>query len=200
MQAEETQDERDAVDALLGPAATGWEGGTRSALDGHVGRGGREARSRRHLLLPALHALQSRAGWISPGGMNYLCTRLSVPPAEAYGVASFYAMFSTQSRPSTVVHVCDDIACRVNGAKELCAELEQQLGPAGQPAMDGRLAWTTSPCLGMCDAAPAVFFQRPDHGSPRGDASIARASVPDVLSSVEAEPGTTLTSPGRIRA
>jgi len=30
-----------------------------------------------------------------------------VPPAEAYGVATFYAMFSTEPRPGAVVHVCD---------------------------------------------------------------------------------------------
>ena len=47
----------------------------------------------RHLLLPALHAAQARVGWISEGALNHICERLSVPPAEAYGVASFYACF-----------------------------------------------------------------------------------------------------------
>ena len=49
---------------------------------------------RRDLLLPVLHALQAGVGWISEGGLNYVCERLQVPPAEAYGVATFYAMFS----------------------------------------------------------------------------------------------------------
>ena len=47
-----------------------------------------------HRCCPVLHALQGRIGWISEGGLNYACERLSVPPAEAYGVATFYAMFS----------------------------------------------------------------------------------------------------------
>jgi NADH-quinone oxidoreductase subunit F len=187
MRAEATEDEREAVDAVLGPPTSAWAGGRRSELDGHVGRGGQEARALRHLLLPGLHALQSGVGWITPGGMNYLCTRLSVPPAEAYGVASFYAMFSTEPRPPTVVHVCDDIACRVNGAKELCDQLEAQLGRAGEPALEGRVSWMRSPCLGMCDAAPVAFVQRPDQGVPRGEASVARASIHDVLSSIEGE-------------
>ena len=34
-----------------------------------------------------------------------------VPPADAYGVATFYDLFSTRPRDPTVVHVCDDIAC-----------------------------------------------------------------------------------------
>src|SRR5687767_15497299 len=125
MQAVETADERAAVDDLLGPPQSAWDGAeVRTAFDHRVARGGADARDDRHLLLPALHALQGRVGWISPGGMNYVCERLSVPPAEAYGVATFYAMFSTEERPRTVVHVCDDIACRARGGVEALADLE----------------------------------------------------------------------------
>ena len=50
-----TDDERAAVDALLGPPASAWDGGARGdRYDAHVAHGGREARERRHLLLPAL--------------------------------------------------------------------------------------------------------------------------------------------------
>ncbi len=84
------------------PRARGTAPLERSAFDHRVARGGAEARDDRHLLLPALHALQGGVGWISPGGMNYVCERLTVPPAEAYGVATFYAMFSTEERPRTV--------------------------------------------------------------------------------------------------
>jgi NADH-quinone oxidoreductase subunit F len=168
MQAEATNDEREAVDAVLGPPRTGWEGGRRSDLDGHVSRGGQEARGRRHLLLPGLHALQSKVGWISPGGMSYLCGRLSVPPAEAYGVASFYAMFSTQPRPRVMVHVCDDIACRVSGAKELCAELNARFGPPGMPGPGGTCTWSRSPCLGLCERAPAALVQTSGRENAKG--------------------------------
>ena len=54
-------------------------------------------------------------------------------------------------RPPSVVHVCDDIACRVNGAEALCRDLEQQIGKAGEPSADGRTMWVRSPCLGQCD-------------------------------------------------
>ena len=53
-------------------------------------------------LLPALHALNDRVGWISEGALNYVCRRLTVPPAEAYGVATFYAMFSLERRAENV--------------------------------------------------------------------------------------------------
>jgi len=149
-----TDDERSAVDAVLGPPSSGWTGGVRTIeADGRVARGGHDAREQRHLLLPALHALQSSAGWISPGGLRYVCERLTVPPAEAYGVATFYAMFSTDPRPPSVLHLCDDIACRVRGAEALISDVQVELGPEGRDRV------TRSPCLGLCDVAPAALLQ-----------------------------------------
>ena len=61
--------ERAAVDAVLGPPESGWVGGPRdSGTDGHAARGGHAIRARRSQLLPALHAVQSRIGWISTPG------------------------------------------------------------------------------------------------------------------------------------
>ena len=120
-------------------------------------RGGREAREQRHLLLPALHALQAAVGWISEGGLNYVCERLSVPPAEAYGVATFYAMFSVEERPANVVHVCDDLACRERAGSR-SARSWRATPRRGADA--GGWTWVRSPCLGMCEQAPAVFAQR----------------------------------------
>jgi NADH-quinone oxidoreductase subunit F len=146
-----SDDERAAVDAVLGAASSGWSGGTRAIeSEGRVARGGHEAREQRHLLLPVLHALQSSAGWISPGGLRYACERLTVPPAEAYGVATFYAMFSVEPRPATVLHLCDDIACRVAGAEDLIDELVREAGSEQV---------LRSPCLGMCERAPAALLQ-----------------------------------------
>ncbi|HZD16761.1 MAG TPA: NAD(P)H-dependent oxidoreductase subunit E [Actinomycetota bacterium] len=156
MAAAPTGEERAAVDEILGPPASGWVGGERSELDGHVARGGREARDRRGLLLPALHALQHRVGWISEGGLSYVAQRLTVPPAEAYGVASFYALFSTEPRPPTVLHLCDDIACKTAGADVLIDDMVEALGP------ERSREFVRSPCLGMCDRAPAAFVQSID--------------------------------------
>jgi NADH-quinone oxidoreductase subunit F len=151
--------ERAAVDAILGPAESSWRGGGRDPrTEGHVARGGHEARSRRDLLIPTLHAVQARIGWISQPALNYVCRRLTVPPAEAYGVATFYALFATRARPPIVAHVCDDIACRLAGAGDLTRDLERALGPAGTPSSDGATTWLPSPCLGLCERAPAAMF------------------------------------------
>jgi NADH-quinone oxidoreductase subunit F len=156
-----TDEERAAVAWVLGPPESGWDGGQRTAADGHAAYGGHAARSRRHLLLPVLHAVQERTGWISHGALDHICERLTIPPAEAYGVASFYALFRTIPSPSAVVHVCDDLACRVSGAEQFCERMERRFGTEGtEAAFNGAgVAWQRSPCLGQCDRGSAALIQ-----------------------------------------
>lgn len=168
-----TDDERAAVDALLGPPESSWEGADRSDADLRWARGGREARDRRDLLLPGLHAINDRIGWISEGALDYLCRRLTVPPAEAYGVATFYAMFSVKPRPATVLHVCTDLACAAAGASELCAGIEARLGLGSGVSVE------RSPCLGLCERAPAALAIKA--GDPVRTAVSAPATVHDAV-------------------
>jgi NADH-quinone oxidoreductase subunit F len=124
--AEPTSAEREAIDTVVG--------------NGHenTNRVWRSDRTQRHLLLPALRAAQRRVGWVSEGALGYACRRLEVPPAEAYGVATFYALISLEERPAEQLHVCTDLSCRLAGAEV----------PAGAHA---------SPCLGLCERAPAML-------------------------------------------
>ena len=122
--AEPTDAEREAIDAVVGAAA---ENGNRVA---------RADRGRRHLLLPALRAAQRRVGWVSEGALGYTSRRLDVPPADAFGVATFYALLALEERPADVLHVCTDLACRLKGV-----EVPEGAHP--------------SPCLGLCERAPA---------------------------------------------
>jgi NADH-quinone oxidoreductase subunit F len=112
---------------------------------------------RRDLVLPALHAVQARTGWVSRGALNYISRRLTVPPAELWGVVTFYHLLSTTPRPPVVAHVCDDIACRIRGGEALCERLERVIGPPGAAGNGGATTWMRSPCLGQCERAPAVL-------------------------------------------
>ena len=164
-----TPDERAAID---------------QALAAHPALSAEHPAPMRSLLLPVLHAVHARAGWISEGALNCICERLSVPPAEAYGVATFYQMFSLEPRPLSVVHVCDDIACRVNGAEGVCRELEQMLGPEGEPAPGGSATWHRSPCLGQCERGPAALYQLAGEG--RADWTLAPATAASIASGLGA--------------
>ncbi|MFE5140056.1 NAD(P)H-dependent oxidoreductase subunit E [Streptomyces fagopyri] len=186
-----SDEERAAVDALLGPPESSWEGADRSDADLRWARGGREARARRDLLLPGLHAVNDRIGWISEGALTYLCRRLTVPPAEAYGVATFYAMFSVKPRPATVLHVCTDLACMVAGAPELCEGVESRLGPGSGVSVE------RGPCLGLCERAPAALAVRA--GDPVRTAVAAPATVERAVLAAGA-PGSAAGEPPAARA
>ncbi|MGP0038097.1 MAG: NAD(P)H-dependent oxidoreductase subunit E [Solirubrobacteraceae bacterium] len=155
LDAEPTTDERAAIDAFLGPPVSAWAGADR-VENGHSAHGGHAARAQRHQLLPTLHALHQQAGWVSPGALNYIAQRLTIPPADVYGVATFYALFSVQERPPRVLHVCNDLACRCAGSQQLIDTLTEQIGPQGTDH-EGT-TWLPSPCLGQCDRAPAAFL------------------------------------------
>ena len=152
--AEPTASERGAVLCSLSAAddcITAPDSGAVAVVHPRVVRGGTQRRKQlRHQLLPALHALQHEAGWISPGGLNFVGRTLGVPPAEAYGVATFYEMFRTEppDHLGSVHHVCIDPICAMAGADRLADELA-----AGGHAVH------RAPCLGQCERAPAEFVQ-----------------------------------------
>ncbi len=180
-----TAQERTAVDELLGPPS-GWQGGDQSPVDQRVAFGGHAARARRPLLLPSLHAVQDRLGYISPGALDYICARLTIPPAEAYGVATGYALLSLEPQPPLVIHVCDDIACKAAGADELCHAIEQRAGGNGHA--DASATWHRSPCLGLCDRAPGAFVQRAGDRSRHREASIAAADLDRITQVMAGKP------------
>jgi len=183
-----TDAERAAVDGMLGLPDSRWSGGDRGdETDARIAQSGAAARARRTELLPTLHAVQKGIGWVSWGALNYVSLRLNVPPAEAYGVASFYAMLSTEPQAGRVIHVCDDVACRIAGADEIKQALRTELGE--HPGPEGRCTFLDSPCLGLCERAPAVLVQRT---GPFADEAIAPASpahVPGLLGEELSAPG-----------
>ena len=141
--AQASPEERGAIDRLLGP-------------QDHPSA----EKPGRDRLLPALQAVQGRVGWLSEGALNYICQRLDVPPAEAFGVASFYRMLSLTPRGPVMAYVCEDLTCRLRGSEEICRALEKRLGPPASPHQPGAAPWQRSACLGQCDRAPAVLVVR----------------------------------------
>ena len=151
-----TESEAAAVDAAL--LARGVDPVVRAETERLYTSGRARRRERRHYLLPALHALQNAAGWISPGGINYVAEVLGVPPAEAYGVATFYDLFGTEApdHDGDTFHVCVDAACQIAGYDGLASSVRADGGHVH-----------LGPCLGQCERAPALFVQgaggRPDY-------------------------------------
>ncbi|MES9838051.1 MAG: NAD(P)H-dependent oxidoreductase subunit E [Candidatus Thiodiazotropha sp.] len=118
-----------------------------------------ETPRRPELLIELLHRLQDAHGYITIDQVMALAQELNISSAHVYEVASFYHHFDLVGEgetppPPLIVRVCDSIACMLDGAESLIADLRASLG-------DG-VRVQPVPCIGRCQDAPAaVVGQRP---------------------------------------
>lgn len=112
----------------------------------------------RTALLPALHSTQSIYGYIPEQVALEVSRVLKVPLSDVYGVIDFYAMFYSQPVGKKVIRICNDPPCVFKGGEEVlravCHHLEVQ---PDQMTTDGAFTVERSPCLGLCEHAPAVL-------------------------------------------
>jgi NADH-quinone oxidoreductase subunit F len=109
-------------------------------------------------LLPALHAAQKIYGWISEPVAAEISRSLRVPLADVHGVIEFYSLFYNEPIGKKIIRVCTDQACALKGADGLLNHLCQHRDiQPGQTTDDGALTVEASPCLGLCEQAPAAL-------------------------------------------
>jgi formate dehydrogenase subunit gamma len=124
-------------------------------------------------LIPILHAVQERAGYIDERAVPVIAEVLNLTRAEVHGVVSFYHDFRRAPAGSHVVKVCCAEACQAMGSDKLVADLEGALGiKLGATTPDRRVTIEAVYCLGNCALSPAVMVD----GELKG-----RVSAADVL-------------------
>lgn len=89
-------------------------------------------------LLPVLHAVQDRYGWIARDDVIAVADVLNLSIADVHGVVSFYDHFRTAPPPAHVVQVCRGEACQAVGAETLVADVRGFVA-AGFDPTDGRV-------------------------------------------------------------
>lgn len=109
-------------------------------------------------LLPALHAAQKIYGWLPEIVASEVAKTLRVPLADVHGVIEFYALFYNEAVGKKVIRVCTDPACALKDADGLLSKLCKQYDvEPHQTHPKLSLTIEPSPCLGMCELAPAVW-------------------------------------------
>jgi len=115
--------------------------------------------NRRAVVLPALHVVSERLGYVPPEAVVELAELLELAPAEVQDTLSFYGFFK-QDRPQgrTRVWVCRSLSCAARGGEPLLEYLCEKLGiRPGETTPDGRVSLEFAECLGACDYAPAML-------------------------------------------
>ena len=115
--------------------------------------------NRRAVLLPALHAVQHKLGWVPRQAVVEIAAVLELAPAEVQDALSFYGFFR-QAAPlgRYRVWVCRSLSCAARGGEDLLAYLCNRLAvQPGETTADGRVSLEFAECLGACDFAPAIL-------------------------------------------
>jgi formate dehydrogenase subunit gamma len=123
-------------------------------------------------LLPVLHAVQDRLGFVPPDTIALIAFELNLSRAEVHGVVSFYPHFRSTPPGRHVVHLCRAEACQSVGAMALEAHAKRALGVDfhGTTA-DGAVTLEPVYCLGNCALGPSVMI---DGGKLCGRVTAAR--------------------------
>jgi formate dehydrogenase beta subunit len=101
-------------------------------------------------LIPALHAIQERVGWLPREELVALSRDVHRPLYEIEGLISFYPHFRTTPPERVTLRVCHDLSCWLRGAQDRLAQIRERYGPQdGVEVIEGS-------CIGRCDAAPAA--------------------------------------------
>lgn len=124
--------------------------------------------SEQHLdgaLLPILHALQNRFGYIPEASIPLVADALRVTRADVVGVISFYSYFRRSPAGRHVMRLCRAEACQARGSRVLEDHLREALGvDLHETTADGRITLESVYCLGNCAVGPNLMVDDVVHG------------------------------------
>ena len=112
----------------------------------------------RSAIMPLLHFVQSKAGYVTNEGIELIAKQLDLEAAEVTAVSTFY----TQYKPSAIgeyhVGVCTNTLCAVMGGDAIFASLKDHLGIENDGVTeDGKVSLEHIECNAACDYAPVVM-------------------------------------------
>ncbi|MBK6460369.1 MAG: formate dehydrogenase subunit gamma [Myxococcales bacterium] len=126
---------------------------------------------RADLLLPMLHAIHDRLGYLPPEATPRLARALNRSNAEVHGVITFYHDFRAAPPGRHVLKLCRAEACQAMGGAALEARAKRRLGvDYRETSADGAVTLEAVYCLGNCALSPAAMVD----GRPVGRLTAAR--------------------------
>ena len=121
-------------------------------------------------LIPLLQSAQDSYGYIPEKIIYYISELINKPPAEIYGVITFYSQFRLKPIGKNLIRICEGTACHVNGAKSVLSVLQDELGiSTGETTDDGNYSLVSVACLGCCSLAPVMMINDETFGNLTSD-------------------------------
>ena len=115
-------------------------------------------------LLPILHDVQERHGWLPYQALMEIAGFLGISAAEVLDTASFYDEFRLRPMGRYIIGICQSIACEVCGHERILEHMTRKLGiDVGETTEDGLFTVRAMECLGACDTAPCALLNTHRH-------------------------------------
>ena len=115
--------------------------------------------NKQEALIPCLHAICAKCGYLSEKDILFLSEKLNLPKVEIYSVATFYSMFNLEEKGKYIIRVCISLPCYLEGSKEILKTLKKELNiKSGQTTKDKKFTIETVSCLGVCDKGPVMMI------------------------------------------
>lgn len=122
-------------------------------------------------LLPVLHEIQRRCGYIPRASIARIASGLNLSRAEVHGVVGFYHDFRTEPPGHHVIRICRAESCQAMGAVALQKHIEDKTGASvGESSADGEFTIEPVYCFGNCACSPAVMIDGELYGRVTNDA------------------------------
>lgn len=110
-------------------------------------------------MMDIVRAIQEKEGCVSSQALDLIAENIGTHRVEVESVVSFYAFLSSRPKGGIVVRICDDIIDEMKGSDSVVAAFCEELGiEMGGTTEDGKITLEHTPCIGMCDQAPAAIL------------------------------------------
>jgi NADH-quinone oxidoreductase subunit E len=129
--------------------------------------------SKRSAVLPLLHIVQHRFGFISAAAIDWVAAKLDLEPMRVLEVVSFYPGFRQSAPGRHHIRVCRTLSCAMGGSYELMERLCELTGIDRAHADAHHQAIAVSPCgnfsvefaecLASCGTAPVCMVNDDFH-------------------------------------
>ena len=112
----------------------------------------------RSRMMDIVRAVQEKLGCVSSEALDLIAQEVGCHRVEVESVVSFYSFLSKRPKGKVVIRLCNDIIDEMKGSKRVAEALADELGIGmGETTPDGTITLEHTPCIGMCDQAPAML-------------------------------------------
>jgi len=110
-------------------------------------------------IIPVLQSIQTKFKYLPEPVVQYVSEKMDIPLATIFGIATFYAQFSTEPKGKHIVQVCAGTACHVRGAQDIIKRIRKDINVTAEKntTEDKFITLECLACIGTCAMAPAVI-------------------------------------------